>query len=175
MLSNNLKLLRMNKGLTQKELAEKSGITRESIGNYERGDRTPPTDVLIKIAAALEININDLLYSTNEEKLAKVNEMQSIFKAFASNEPIEVYSNTYYDESIKTLKFLANNIKTENLKNYLISYLNNNLAESSSLTKSEMQYKDSIFQENIKPIMDNLIYCLELEVYKLSLNANSIK
>jgi len=60
-LNSNLKKFRKNKGLTQKELAEKSGITRESIGNYERGDRIPPANILSKIAIALGVSINDLI------------------------------------------------------------------------------------------------------------------
>ncbi|MFL0198295.1 helix-turn-helix domain-containing protein [Clostridium sp. WILCCON 0269] len=60
-LSDNLKYIRKSKKLTQKELAAKSGITRESIGNYERGDRIPPVDVLNKIAKALNVSVNNLI------------------------------------------------------------------------------------------------------------------
>lgn len=60
-LNDNLKNIRKIRGLTQKELAQKSGITRESIGNYERGDRIPPVDTLNKIAKALGVTPNDLI------------------------------------------------------------------------------------------------------------------
>jgi len=65
-LGNNFKRIRINRNLTQKELAEKSGITRESVGNYERGDRIPPADILEKIANALEISLAPLLWDENK-------------------------------------------------------------------------------------------------------------
>lgn len=61
MIGNNIKKLRILNNLTQKQLAEKSNITRESVGNYERGDRIPPSDILNKIAIALNVSVNDLI------------------------------------------------------------------------------------------------------------------
>lgn len=61
MIGSNIKKYRLMKNLTQKELAENSNVTRESIGNYERGDRTPPADILNDIAAALGVTVNDLI------------------------------------------------------------------------------------------------------------------
>ena len=61
MIGNNIKKLRLAKNWTQKDLAIKSNITRESIGNYERGDRIPPSDILNKIATALQVPISDLI------------------------------------------------------------------------------------------------------------------
>lgn len=52
---------RINHGLKQKELADLAGINRMSIGNYERGTRTPSAEVLKKIADALEVPINELI------------------------------------------------------------------------------------------------------------------
>jgi Predicted transcriptional regulator with C-terminal CBS domains len=42
-------LLRKRKGLTQSELAEKAGILREMISNYESGKTTPRESTLRKI------------------------------------------------------------------------------------------------------------------------------
>lgn len=63
-LCDNLKKYRKNKGLTQKELASKSGLTRESIGNYERGDRIPNASALQAIAEALDIPVTHILGTT---------------------------------------------------------------------------------------------------------------
>ncbi len=60
-IGQNIKKYRKQKGLAQKELALNSGITRESIGNYERGDRIPPSDILNKIAVALGVPVSKLL------------------------------------------------------------------------------------------------------------------
>lgn len=70
-IGQNIKKFRINKkGWTQKELAKESEITRESIGNYERGDRTPPADILNKIAKALDVSIDDLIGYTEVKKIA---------------------------------------------------------------------------------------------------------
>lgn len=61
MIGDSIKKYRLNKNWTQKELALNSGITRESIGNYERGDRIPPSDILNKIAVALGVPVSKLL------------------------------------------------------------------------------------------------------------------
>ena len=52
---------RKEKGMSQSELAKSAGTTKQNIANYENGRRKPRTDVLIKIAGALGINIAYLL------------------------------------------------------------------------------------------------------------------
>lgn len=65
-----IKKMRIEKGLKQDELAEKTGISRVSLGFYERNQRQPTMESVGKIAAALGVSIYDLLNSgdTWEEK-----------------------------------------------------------------------------------------------------------
>lgn len=58
-----IKKLRIEKKLKQSELAEKSGLSRVAIGNYERGDRAPNIEILNKIAVALGTSTAELLIS----------------------------------------------------------------------------------------------------------------
>lgn len=58
-----IKEIRLAKGMKQSDLAEKAGISRVAIGNYERGDRQPNIDILSKIATALDLDISDLVPS----------------------------------------------------------------------------------------------------------------
>lgn len=67
MIGENIKKIRLKRGWTQKQLAEKSGVTRESIGNYERNDRTPPADILNDIAKALSVPVGELLGMDKKE------------------------------------------------------------------------------------------------------------
>ena len=60
-IGNNIKKYRKYAHLTQIQLAQKSNITRESVRNYERGDRIPPSDILNKIALGLDVSVNDLM------------------------------------------------------------------------------------------------------------------
>lgn len=56
-----LKELRTNSGLTQKQLAERVGITKSVISFYEQRERTPSPDILIKLAAVFHCSTDYLL------------------------------------------------------------------------------------------------------------------
>lgn len=58
----NLKRIRINKGITQKELAEKVGLVYSSYSNYENGNRIPSKKTLEKIAEVLNVDIFELMY-----------------------------------------------------------------------------------------------------------------
>lgn len=104
MIGSNIKKYRLMKNLTQKELAENSNVTRESIGNYERGDRTPPADILNKIAVALDIPVTKLL--SDEDELDGID---SIDRAL-----IDMVGEDAYVELI---------LKNQNNVEYFIKYL----------------------------------------------------
>lgn len=58
------KQLREDRHMTQEELSEKSGVSRSIICGLETGrTKTTTTKTLFRIAAVLEVNINDLFYS----------------------------------------------------------------------------------------------------------------
>jgi transcriptional regulator with XRE-family HTH domain len=52
-----LRQLRKGKGLTQIELAQKSGVSQGVITNYERGFRTPTLEKAILLAKALNVAV----------------------------------------------------------------------------------------------------------------------
>ena len=56
-----IKQARKAKGLKQKELAEKIGMTPQSICRYEADGRRPKADAMLKIAEVLGVRISDLL------------------------------------------------------------------------------------------------------------------
>lgn len=56
-----LKELRLQAGLTQKQLAEQIGITKSVVSFYELRERTPSPDVLIKLATVFHVSTDYLL------------------------------------------------------------------------------------------------------------------
>jgi transcriptional regulator with XRE-family HTH domain len=58
--NKNLKFLRAQQGLTQKQLAEKLGLKQAAVGAYEEERSTPPLSCLLDISKIFKVNI-DLL------------------------------------------------------------------------------------------------------------------
>lgn len=58
-------------GMTQKELAYKTGITMVSISRYINGERIPDSETLAKIAIVLHADANILLGIREEHELSK--------------------------------------------------------------------------------------------------------
>lgn len=59
--SENIKKLRRQQHMTQKELAERIGISKAMISAYETEMRYPSYDVLIKLAAVFGVTTDFLL------------------------------------------------------------------------------------------------------------------
>lgn len=64
-----LKTLRTAKGLSQKQLAQRMGITKSMISAYETSMRMPSYEVLIKIARDFNVSIDYLLGLGNDGTL----------------------------------------------------------------------------------------------------------
>ena len=56
-----LKAFRTAQGLTQQDLGDLVGASKRSVCAYERNNCEPPVHVLVKIAAALRVSIDELL------------------------------------------------------------------------------------------------------------------
>ena len=56
-----LKELRKSAGLTQKQLAERLGITSSVVSYYELSERTPSPEVLIKLSGIFHVSVDSLL------------------------------------------------------------------------------------------------------------------
>lgn len=61
MFSEKLKGLRVAKGMSQKDLAEKLGVAKSAVSFYENGERFPSYDVLIKISRIFNVTTDYLL------------------------------------------------------------------------------------------------------------------
>ena len=57
-----IKLARVEKGLSQEELAAKVEATRQTIGLIEKGRYNPSIKLCVRIARALDKTLNDLFW-----------------------------------------------------------------------------------------------------------------
>lgn len=60
-MNNNIAAIRKQKGLLQKELAEKVGVRHWWLSEVESGKSTPSLQLLLRIANELGVTTNDLL------------------------------------------------------------------------------------------------------------------
>ena len=60
-IANRLVERRKAAGLSQEELAEKLGVSRQAVSKWERGEASPDTDNLIALARLYNISIDELL------------------------------------------------------------------------------------------------------------------
>ena len=63
-----MRLLREKKGMSQRELAEKLGVSTMAISNYELGKRNPDIDTILKIARIFDVSVAYLIGEVNDSK-----------------------------------------------------------------------------------------------------------
>ena len=61
-LKNNGKIVRMEKGLSQQELADMVGVSRNTISSIETGQFSPTAKLALVICIALEKKFEELFY-----------------------------------------------------------------------------------------------------------------
>lgn len=84
----NIRRTRELKEMTRESLSNESGITLVTLGRYEREERTPNLEAVNKLALALKVELDVLLYWT--ENLVTLNDIYR----FTNN----LFPNKYYEE-----------------------------------------------------------------------------
>ena len=63
--ANRLVQLRKDHGLSQEELAERLGVSRQAVSKWERAESSPDTDNLIALASLYRISLDELIRGTS--------------------------------------------------------------------------------------------------------------
>jgi len=63
--------LRRERGFTQNELAEKTGLVQTLVSDYERGKLRLNADMILRFSTALEVSTDDLLQPSGPKTLRK--------------------------------------------------------------------------------------------------------
>lgn len=61
MLHENIKHFRQRKGLSQQDLASRLNVVRQTVSKWEKGYSVPDAEMLIKLAAVLDVSVTELL------------------------------------------------------------------------------------------------------------------
>lgn len=108
-IGTNIKYFRKKSKLTQRELASKCNLATGTIQQYELGKREPKTEILIRIANALQIELADLVSDVYTEKI--IENVKRI-----NNIPNKIQANIQEGRLIECYRSLNNTGKKEALK-----------------------------------------------------------
>ena len=67
-IANRLCAYRKNSGMSQEELAEKVGVSRQAVSKWERGEASPDTDNLILLSRIYGVTLDELINKDPAEK-----------------------------------------------------------------------------------------------------------
>ena len=82
MLPERLKSLRLETKLTQKEIAEKLGVSQQSYALWENGKRNPKN--IQQLADFFSVSTDYLLGNTDEKKSSKFDDLNTVLDSFTS-------------------------------------------------------------------------------------------
>ena len=78
----NLRNLRKSKKISQEKLAEKVGVSRQSVSKWETGEAYPEMNNILVLCSIFHCNINDLVnenlrLTAENEEIRKLNDLES--------------------------------------------------------------------------------------------------
>ena len=83
-LARQLHNLRRERGWSQPELAEKVGSSVTMIGRYERGEMTPPADIVAKLAEVFGVTMDHLFHGNGPADAVRDKTMAERLKVLAT-------------------------------------------------------------------------------------------
>lgn len=72
-IGDNIKKLRVDKGLTQKDLANLLNVTSQAVSKWEKNDSEPDIATIVRISNIFGVSTDDLLNPKNDELIEKAN------------------------------------------------------------------------------------------------------
>ncbi len=101
--NKNLKFLRVQQGMTQKQLAEKLGLKQAAIGAYEEERATPPLASLLDIMKIFNVNLDDLV----KHDLSRVTEKERKNTSSGRREVLAITVDSNNKENVELVSHKA--------------------------------------------------------------------
>jgi transcriptional regulator with XRE-family HTH domain len=89
MVGTNIKKIRHGKDLTQKDLADRLGVSRQAICMWETGKREFKVTMLNKLAKVLNVSVNEIISGKEEVRSHKMKD--DSFSGVNNQEKLNVY------------------------------------------------------------------------------------
>ncbi|MGM0579524.1 MAG: helix-turn-helix domain-containing protein [Bacteroidota bacterium] len=111
-ISDNIKYLRTQKGLSQTAMAEAVGLKRGNIASYEKELAQPSIENLVKIADYFGVDIHQMVNEDIQYSSKKISNERNPFKIFEESFPVQglkdrvnaLKGNFHSEDKIKKLK-----------------------------------------------------------------------
>ncbi|HET0697841.1 TPA: helix-turn-helix domain-containing protein [Streptococcus pneumoniae] len=97
-----IKQYRLANGWTQQELGAKIGISKNAIGNYEKGFRSPKKNTMFDLANAFNVSIDDLFPPIQKDTPPTAPQIQTVYDQLAPPRQAKVL--TYAERQLKEQK-----------------------------------------------------------------------
>lgn len=107
-LSDNLKKIRKDNNLSQEQLAEKLGVSRQSVSKWESNQAYPEMDKVLQICQMFNLNVDELLNQNikevkeKKESKSNINKYMDDFLGFITK-TVDMFSSLKFKEKIKCL------------------------------------------------------------------------
>lgn len=118
--SNRIRELRLTKSLNQEQLAEKIGLTKQAISQYERGDRKPSLDVIEALCDFFNVSADYLLGKddvtlrfVNGDDLRKLEDKNGYY---VDGETAQIAQEIFEDPNKRALFCAARDSRPEDLQ-----------------------------------------------------------
>lgn len=98
-IGENIKQYRLQNGWTQQELGSKIGMSKNAIGNYEKGFRSPKKDTMFDLANAFNVSIDDLFPPIQKDSSSNTPKIQTIYDELKPPRQAKVL--TYAEKQLK--------------------------------------------------------------------------
>lgn len=107
MLHENLKKARINKGLSQEQLALKLNVVRQTVSKWEKGTSVPDAEALLHLSEALETPVNTLLGEAPDPEPAELSDVARQLAHMNELTALKMQQEKEFWSKAKTLVILA--------------------------------------------------------------------
>lgn len=108
-----IKEMRIKRGLTQKELGQRLGLTQQAMALIESGKRKIDTDLFGKIFFILDISVGDFFALEDSAHDSFLEAMRTFSAAHGKEKTISFSSYEFSDEELEQIKKYADFLRSQ--------------------------------------------------------------
>ena len=101
-ISERIRRLRIQKGISQKEFADQIGLHPAQYNRYEKGENIPSTDILGKLADALNVSFDYLYEGQKEDAITADFEDRELLQMFKEIEKLSTDKKEHIKYTLKS-------------------------------------------------------------------------